>query len=169
MNSAKTLAAGGVIAALYAVLCILFAPIAFGPVQFRIAEGLTVLPYFHWVAIPGLFIGCAIANLFSPFGILDGVVGSLATLIAASGTWLIGKKVKPRLLAIWLAPLPPAVANGLIIGGMLAATSGQGMHLGTFLSFAPQVFIEELLVCYILGLPLIFLLERLSMKKTNLK
>jgi len=167
MKNTKSLAIGGVIAALYATLCIAFAPISFGPVQFRVAEGLTVLPYFSWVAIPGLFIGCAIANLFSPFGILDVIVGSLASLIGALGTYIVGRKIKNRPLAIGLAPLMPAVANGILIGGMLSATSGQGMHVGTFFAFAGQVFVEEVAVCYILGIPLILLLERINQRKRN--
>lgn len=167
MKNTKFLAIGGAIAAIYATLCFVFAPIAFGPVQFRVAEALTVLPFFNWVAVPGLFIGCIIANMFSPFGIIDVLVGSFASLIGAVGTYMIGRKVKNRMLAIALAPMPPVVANSLIIGAMLSATSGQGLHWGTFLAFAGQIFLEELAVCYILGIPLILLIERLNKKQKN--
>ena len=168
MKNIKFLVVGGVIAALYATLCVVFAPISFGPIQFRIAEGLTVLPFFSGAAVPGLFIGCVIANLFSPFGILDVIVGSIASLIGAIGTYLIGKRLENRRLAIWLAPMPPVVSNAILVGAMLSATSGQGMYLGTFLAFAGQVFIGELAVCYVLGIPLILWINRIQKKKKSL-
>ena len=74
---------GAVIAALYVVLTMVFAPISFGPVQVRIAEALCILPMFTPAAIPGLFIGCLIANLIGGGIILDVIFGSIATLIGA--------------------------------------------------------------------------------------
>ena len=74
---------GAAIAALYVVLTMVFAPISFGPVQLRIAEALCILPIFTPAAIPGLFIGCVIANLIGGGIILDVIFGSLATLIGA--------------------------------------------------------------------------------------
>ena len=76
---------GAVIAALYVVLTMVFAPISFGPVQVRIAEALCILPMFTPAAIPGLFIGCLIANLIGGGIILDVIFGSIATLIGAVG------------------------------------------------------------------------------------
>ena len=83
-----------VIAALYVVLCQIFAPISFKNVQVRIAECLTILPAFTPAAIPGLFIGCVIGNLLGGAIPLDVVCGSIATLIGAVGTWYIGKIVR---------------------------------------------------------------------------
>ena len=77
---------GAVIAALYVVLCQIFAPISFRDVQVRIAEGLTILPFFTPAAVPGLFVGCIIGNLLGGAIPLDIVFGSLATLIGALGT-----------------------------------------------------------------------------------
>ena len=74
---------GAVIAAIYVVLTILFAPISFGPVQFRISEALCVLPYFTPAAVPGVFVGCLLSNLLCGAAALDVIFGSLATLIGA--------------------------------------------------------------------------------------
>ena len=91
------------IAALYAALTIALAPISFGPVQFRVAEALTLLPFFMPEAIPGLFIGCLLANFTGGFGIIDIVFGSAATLLAA---WLTYEMPN-----MWLAAIPPVIVN----------------------------------------------------------
>ena len=83
-NDPKTvyaLAYAAAIAAIYVVLTMLFLPISFGPVQFRISEILCILPYFTPAAVPGLFIGCFLSNLFGGAAVMDVVFGSLATLI----------------------------------------------------------------------------------------
>ena len=72
-----------VIAALYVVLVVIFNYISFGPIQFRVAEALTILPYFTPAAIPGLFIGCILANVIGGAVIWDIIFGSIATLIGA--------------------------------------------------------------------------------------
>ena len=71
------------IAALYTGLTFVLAPISFGPVQFRVSEALTLLPFCLPEAVPGLFIGCLISNMLGGFGIIDIVLGSAATLAAA--------------------------------------------------------------------------------------
>ena len=108
----RQIALSAAIAALYAALTIAVAPISYGPVQFRIAEAMTLLPFMLPEAIPGLFIGCLIANLFSGFGLIDVVFGSAATLIAG---WITYKM--PNL---WLAAVPPVLLNALIVGGYLS-------------------------------------------------
>ena len=107
----KSLALGGMIAALYAGVTVTLAPISYGPLQFRVAEALTLLPFYIPEAVPGLFMGCFIANAFSPNGALDMVVGSLATLIAAY--------LSRRMPKLWLAVLPPVLVNMVAIGTML--------------------------------------------------
>lgn len=74
------------IAAIYTVLTMVFAPISFGPVQFRISEALCILPFFTPAAVPGLFIGCLLSNLLCGAAALDIIFGSLATLIGALGS-----------------------------------------------------------------------------------
>jgi uncharacterized membrane protein len=138
-----------VIGAAYAALTTALAPLSYGPVQMRVSEALTVLPYFTPAAIPGLFVGCLVSNLLSPYGIVDVVCGSLATLLAAGGTFLLRKR---RLLA----PLPPVVFNALIIGAMLYYAYGVNASL---LANMLWVGAGELIVCYGAGYPLLRVLE----------
>ena len=67
------------IAAIYVVLTLVFQAISFGEIQVRIAEALTILPAFTPAAIPGLFIGCIIGNIFGGSIHPDIIFGSLAT------------------------------------------------------------------------------------------
>lgn len=158
--NAKYLARAGFIAALYVVLTYLAGVmnLAYGPVQFRFSEALTVLPFLFPEAIPGLFVGCIVSNLISPYGVLDLVVGSLATLIAAVWTNRCGKR--------WFAPMPPVVANALLVGAMIAwyeAGFGAGF-VPAFAYNALTVGLGELVVCYVLGLPLLAVLENRGIK-----
>jgi len=107
----KDLALGGMIAALYAGVTVALAPISYGPVQLRVAEALTLLPFYIPAAVPALFVGCLVANAFSPGGAWDMVVGSLASLAAAYLT--------RRMPNLWLAALPPILINMAAIGTML--------------------------------------------------
>mgnify|MGYP005972270469 CR=1 FL=1 len=109
-NYSKTgrITQGAAIAALYVALTMIVAPIAFGPVQFRISEALCVLPYFLPSAVPGVTIGCFLANLLCGAAPLDVVFGSLATLIGAIGTYLL-RKTK------FAFTLPPVIANTIIV------------------------------------------------------
>ena len=97
------------IAALYVVLTMIVAPIAFGPIQFRVSEVLCVLPYFLTSAVPGVTIGCFLANLLCGAASLDVVFGSIATLIGAVGSYYLGKKNK------WLVCVPPILSNTIIV------------------------------------------------------
>ena len=87
--SAKTIVQAAVIAAVYASLTLLIKPLAYGPIQFRISEVLTVLPAVLPASIPGVFVGCILANFLGGFGIADIILGSLATLLAGFSTWLL--------------------------------------------------------------------------------
>ena len=103
---------GAMIAAIYVVLTMVFAPIAFGPIQFRISEALVILPYFTPAAVPGVFVGCLLSNILGGCVVLDVVFGSLATLIGAVCSWLLRKH---KLLVC----VPPIVSNTLIIPRVL--------------------------------------------------
>lgn len=100
------------IAAVYAALTIYLQPISYGPLQVRVSEALTILPIFYVEAIPGLFLGCLIANIFGPFGIYDIVFGSLLTLIAAVLTYKFRSKV-------YLAFLSPILINAFGVSAYL--------------------------------------------------
>lgn len=145
---------GAVIAAIYACLTYLagLLNIAYGSIQFRISEALTILPVFTSAAIPGLTVGCFLGNLASPFGLIDVVLGTLATFIAAVLSRRLAK-IKFKGLPI-LAPLPPVIANALIIGAEIAFFLPEGFSIVGFLLAAAQVGLGQLVVCYLLGLPL---------------
>ena len=102
------IANGAMVAAIYVVLTLLFAPISYGAMQVRISEALCILPMFTSSAIPGLFVGCLLANLLGGAVIWDVIFGSLATLIGAAGSYLLRKNR-------WLVPIPPIAANVVII------------------------------------------------------
>ena len=152
----KNLCLSGIIAALYAGLTILLQAISFGPVQIRVAEAMTLLPLLTPAAVPGLAIGCFIANLLSPYGLLDVVAGSGATLLACLWT----QRLKNR----WLAPLPAVICNAVIVGGVIAfAQAGIGPAFWAAYVFnAVTVGLGELIASYILGSILLGALPRIS-------
>src|SRR5699024_11048701 len=93
----------------YVVLTVIGASFSFGPIQVRISEALTILPAFTPAGIPGVFLGCLISNIITGALLPDIIFGSLATLIAAVGTWLLRNKSR------FLAPVPPILANAVIV------------------------------------------------------
>ena len=103
------MAQAAMIAAIYVVLTVLGASLAFGEVQIRFAEALTILPVFTPAAIPGLFIGCLLGNILGGAIVPDIIFGSLATLIGAFFTWKLRNKSK------YLAPVPPVIANIIVV------------------------------------------------------
>jgi uncharacterized membrane protein len=141
---------GAVIAAIYVVLTVVFAPFGFGEVQVRVSEALTILPYFTPAAIPGLFVGCLIGNTLGGAIPVDVLFGSLATLIAAVGTYLLRKHR-------FLAPVPPIVANTLIVPFVLAYGYGVALPIPLMML---TVGIGEVLSCAVMGMILLFALER---------
>ena len=112
----RSLCLSALIAALYAALTLLLAPISYGAIQCRISEAMTILPILLPQSIPGLFIGCVISNLYTGM-LTDVIFGSLATLLAALGTYLLRKKPL-------LAAACPVVANAVIVGLVLSLTNG---------------------------------------------
>ena len=152
----RQIATAGNIAAVYAVmsLCSSVFGIAYGPIQCRFSEALTVLPFFLPEAIPGLFVGCLVTNLMSTVGPLDLIFGSLATLLAALWTRRMPNK--------WLAPLPPVICNAAIIGAMIAwyEVGFTEAFFGMFAFNALTVGIGEAIACYVLGLLLLQVLSR---------
>ncbi len=114
----RSLCVSAIIAALYAAATLLLAPISYGGVQCRLSEALTLLPILLPQAIPGLFVGCLVSNLLSPMGMnaLDIVFGSLATLLAAVGTYHF--RARPLLAATC-----PIVSNAVIVGLVIALSS----------------------------------------------
>lgn len=138
------------IAAIYAALTYAVAPLSFGATQFRISEALTVLPVFTPAAIPGLAIGCIIANIGSPYGPIDILLGTVATVLAALATRLT-RNIKIKNIPL-LSFIFPTVFNGIIIGAeIMMFTPGQAGIVGFFTS-ASGVALGEIVVCYTLGI-----------------
>jgi len=141
-----------VIAAIYVVLTVAISAfdLASGAIQVRISEALTVLPYFTPAAIPGLFAGCLISNTVTGCLPWDIVFGSIATLIGAIGTYSL-RKVK------WLAPVPPILANSIIVPFVLQYVYE---FEGSYWYFMTTVGAGEIISCGILGMLLLFALNK---------
>ncbi len=145
MKERKTLfmTQAAMIAAVYVVLTVMFAPIAFGQVQIRIAEALTILPVFTPAAIPGLFIGCMIGNILGGALLPDILLGSLATLIGAFSTYMLRRQSK------YLLILPPIIANTLIVPLILRYAYSFLLPIPVLMM---TVGIGETLSCGVLGM-----------------
>ena len=136
----------GFIAGLYVTFTFLLSAISFGPIQVRIAEALTLLPILYPEAIPALFLGCLLANLLGPFGVVDIIFGSLTTLIAAFLTYYFRRSI--------LAYLSPIICNAFIVS----------LYLYIFfrIPYWPTVLtigLGESVAVLALGLPLLHLLK----------
>lgn len=138
------------IGAVYVVLTLVFAPLSFGEVQVRFAEALTILPFFTPAAIPGLFVGCIIANFLGGAIPVDIIFGSIATLLGAVFTYKLRSNK-------WLAPLPPIAANTVIVPFVLYY--GYGINLPIPLMML-TVGIGEVLSCGVLGMILLGALSK---------
>ena len=163
-NRVFRLAVMAVIAAAYAALTVVLAPISYGPVQFRVSEALTALPFLMPGAVWGIFAGCVLANLYTG-SVLDIVFGSLATLLAGLLTAWFGKKgntVKNRLLGC----LMPVLFNAVIVGAVL--TWGYGFQefpdkpLASYGFNALTVGLGEAAVLYLIGYTLLRQLPKIK-------
>ena len=158
-SKVQKLAMAAMVAAIYFVLCYFgnIFQLTFGPVQVRLGEALTVLPFLFPATAPGLTLGCLITNLLSPYGPIDMVMGTLATAIAALLT--------ARMPRWYLAALPPIVMNALLLPPMWAwaatgAVNGAfwaayGWNLWTFV-------VGEAAACYVLGTVLLKAMSRVK-------
>lgn len=159
----RKIAISGTIGALYAALTIALSFIAYGPVQFRVAEALCILPFFAPYTSWGLFAGCLIANLVSPYP-LDMIIGPLATLLAALCTAQTSKSKRKGTAQKILACAPPVIINAIIIGALIAYyITGAGeteAFVPVFLISGLQVGLGEAAVMYALGLPLLLYLPK---------
>lgn len=147
-----------VVAAAYIVLTVAFQPISYGDVQFRIAEVLVLLVFFHADYALPLALGCAIANIPSPLGIVDVVFGTIGTITALLGIVLVARHQRRfghRWLALAVAALFPALANGIFVGIELHL-----VYDVPFLAAAMSVAVGELAVVGVLGVPVFLVLAR---------
>ena len=158
-DSARKLTLAAMVAAIYFVLCYFgnIFQLTFGPVQVRLGEALTVLPFLFPATAPGVAMGCLLTNVLSPYGPIDMVVGTLATAVAA---WLTMKT--PRW---YLAALPPIVMNALLLPPMWAWAEAGAVNGAFWASywFNLWTFVAgEAVACYVLGTVLLKALPKVK-------
>ena len=158
----RQMATAGIIAAIYAALTLLLPIPQYGGIQFRVAEAMTVLPFLFPEAVPGLTVGCFLANLLGSPMPVDWIVGTAATLLAALWT--------SRLRHRALASLPPVICNMVLVGAEIAwffPAEGMGFWAAFGLN-ALTVGIGEAAACFILGSLLLQVLPRVPALKSRM-
>jgi uncharacterized membrane protein len=150
----KKLVTTALVAAIYATLTLALGAISYGPVQFRIAEIMVLLPFIKKDYICGLTIGCFLANIIGPYGVPDIIFGTTATFLSVYAVYLTSKIMNDKKFALLVASIWPTVINAIIIGIMLNIFFG----LPLILSIA-QVGFGQFVVITIVGVPLYKSLE----------
>lgn len=147
------LSQAAMIAALYVVLTLLANALGLAnyAIQVRFSEALTILPFFTPSAIPGLTIGCLLSNIFTGCAPLDVLFGTLATLIGALGTYALHRFE-------WLAPLPPILANTIIVPWVLRFAYDIPDAIPYLMA---TVGAGELISCGLIGMPLLRSLKQI--------
>lgn len=167
MNKERTkfVVQSAVIAALYAGLTYAagMLNLAYGSIQFRFSEALTILAAISPAAIPGLTIGCFLGNIASPYGIIDIVCGTLATLIATVLSYKT-RNVRIKDLPL-LSAFFPVITNAVIVGIEITIFMPEGFKLQAFLINALQIATGQLLMCYGLGIPLYKVIKKTKLDK----
>lgn len=152
-SNSKYLAEVAIIAAIYTILTVMLSWISYGQIQFRVAEALLVLVLYKKSGPAGLVLGCLIANIFSPFGLPDIIFGTLGSVFAVSGIYLLRKQ------NIFVSLLPGVVANAILVGLELKIF----INLPFFLT-AMYVAAGQAVVIYALGIPLYYALKKIGFK-----
>ena len=168
-NKLRRMVFAAMIAAMYAALTLMLSPISFGNIQIRMSEAMVLLPVLFASSVPGVTLGCFMANLIGAMmglnilGYLDCIVGTLATLLAAV---LSRKFADIRLKNIpWVSVLMPVLFNGVIIGAELAYALMPEAMLAGFVIFGFEVAFGELLAVGVFGIPLVKAFERAKVKE----
>ena len=155
------------------MLCLVLAPFTYGTVQVRVSEALTLLPVLSADAIPGVALGCALANAVgfatgaNILGFADILFGTAATLLAALLTRAL-RNVRVKGVP-FAAALPPVVLNAVIVGGELTWLISGGWNWAVFSLQALSVGLGELAACVVLGLPMIRFIEKHPALRTFLE
>ncbi|MBQ9413870.1 MAG: QueT transporter family protein [Clostridia bacterium] len=167
-RSLHRLTEAGVIAALYAALTLILPVLSFGPVQFRLSEALTILPVFTPAAIPGLTLGCVLANAIglgvgaNPAGLMDIAFGSVATLLAALCSYGL-RNVRWFGVPV-LSTIPPVFFNAAIIGLELCFMVLGGFSWEGFGLMAAEVGAGEAVVAIAGGVIVFLAIEKTGVK-----
>ena len=145
------------IAALYAAVTFAVPGLSFLSVQFRLSEALITMACISPAAIPGLAVGCMIANITSPFGIADVLLGGLMTLLASLWAYFT-RKITVKKMPL-LSPVGSILLNSLYVAFLDAFAGGTS---GVFFLSFMSVFLSETLICYLLGMPLFLLVNKIN-------
>lgn len=148
-RNTKKLVTTALVASIYAVLTLVLGAISYGPIQFRIAELMVLLPFIKKDYIWGLTIGCFLANIIGPYGVPDIVFGTTATFLSVYAVYLTSKIMKDKKYALLVASIWPTVINAIIIGFMLNIFFGLPLALSML-----QVGFGQFVVITIVGVPL---------------
>lgn len=148
-NNTRRIAKIGLIAALYAVITLALGFISYGPIQFRVAEIMTLLPLLGKEYIVALTLGCFLANVIGPYGMPDIIFGTLATFIAGHLVYLTRKTMKDKKGYVLIASLWPTIVNAIIVGITLNVFAGLPLIISIL-----EVGIGEFVVITIIGVPL---------------
>ena len=158
LKSSKSLAKSGIVAAIYVALTLALYPLSFGAVQVRVSESLTLLPLIFPESVTGLGIGCLISNFFGN-GVLDIVLGTLATALSAILTYFVGKKIKNDWVRIIVGGIFPIVINAVVIPFTFLALTEQPI---VYFITAGQIFLGQFLSVYFVGAPLYFIIKKIK-------
>ncbi|MCR1874621.1 QueT transporter family protein [Paraclostridium bifermentans] len=150
----KKLVTTALVAAIYATLTLVLGAISYGPIQFRVAEIMVLLPFIKKDYIWGLTIGCFLANIIGPYGVPDIIFGTTATFLSVYAVYMTSKMMYGKKYALLVSSIWPTVINAIIIGIMLNIFFG----LPLMLSMA-QVGFGQFVVITIIGVPLYKSLE----------
>ncbi|MDE7075748.1 MAG: QueT transporter family protein, partial [Clostridia bacterium] len=153
----------GIFAALYVALTMPFGELAFGPFQIRPSEALTILPLFYAEAVPGLYVGCILANLLSQYGVYDILLGSLATLLAACCTYAVGRLFKNSVVRVLVGGIFPVLFNAFIVPAVMILGGLPVAYWYQVLSF----LLTESVWVYALGFPLYYTIAALIKKNVK--
>ncbi|UOW69104.1 QueT transporter family protein [Paraclostridium bifermentans] len=150
----KKLVTTALVAAIYATLTLVLGAISYGPIQFRFAEIMVLLPFIKKDYMWGLTIGCFLANIIGPYGVPDIIFGTTATFLSVYAVYMTSKIMDGKKYALLVSSIWPTVINAIIIGIMLNIFFG----LPLMLSMA-QVGFGQFVVITIIGVPLYKSLE----------
>ncbi len=148
-NKTRSIAITAIVAALYATITITLSFISYGPIQFRLAEIMTLLPLLNKKYILGLTLGCFLANVLGTYGVVDTIFGTIATFISVYLVYLTGKLMKDKKSKVLISSLWPTIVNAIIIGIELKVFFGFPLFLSMI-----QVGFGQFVVITIIGVPL---------------
>lgn len=153
-QNTKKLVTTAVVAATYAAITLALSFISYGPIQFRIAEVMVLLPFIRKEYILGLTLGCFLANVIGPYGVPDIIFGTIATFISTYLVYLTSKIMKNKKGSIFIASLWPTIVNAIIIGAELNIFFGVPLFIAIL-----NVGFGQFVVITIIGVPLFKILE----------